>query len=35
MLTHAVHLAILLHLNNILILVDDIGHSIRWFFENF
>ncbi|CAG9540043.1 unnamed protein product [Cercopithifilaria johnstoni] len=28
MLTHAVHLAILLHLNNVLIPVDDIGHSI-------
>uniref|UniRef100_A0A0R3RXD0 Nuclear pore protein n=1 Tax=Elaeophora elaphi TaxID=1147741 RepID=A0A0R3RXD0_9BILA len=28
MLTHAVHIAILLHLNNVLILVDDIGHPM-------
>lgn len=31
MLIHAVHMAILLHINSALILVDDIGHSIRWF----
>ncbi|KAL3998910.1 Nup93/Nic96 family protein [Acanthocheilonema viteae] len=28
MLTHAVHMAILLHLNSVLILVDNIGHPI-------